>query len=82
MHETNIREDYTSPVIVSNNGENVTVMMSVADYNLYREFLHEQYILRELEKSEIEAADPNTKRLTEEEVMGKFRKEFGYEYEV
>jgi len=34
-----------------------------------REAAHHEYILAELEKAELEAADPNTKWLTHEEIM-------------
>ena len=33
------------------------------------EIAHNEYILTELEKSEVEAADPNTRWLTHEEIM-------------
>ena len=38
-------------------------------YKAYREDLHRQFIRAELEKSKIEASDPNTKWLTQSEVM-------------
>ena len=86
MHETNIREDfteqYTAPVIVSNDGETVTVSMSLVDYSLCREFLNQQYITQELKKSEALSADPTVKRYTHDEVMTPYREKYGYEYDV
>lgn len=35
----------------------------------YKEAVHREYIRAELEKSILEAADPNTKRFTHEEIM-------------
>lgn len=65
-------------IIVTNNGKSETVLMSVDDYNLCREFLNTQYVLRELELAEKEAASTD-ERLTHEEVFGKFREKYGYE---
>jgi len=40
----------------------------------FRESAHTEYIKAELEKAKLEAADPNTKWLTHEEVMGNIAK--------
>ena len=65
-------------IIVTNNGKDETVLMSVDDYNLCREFLHTKYVLKELGLAESESAN-TTERLTHEEVFDKFRKKYGYE---
>lgn len=65
-------------IIVTNNGKDETVLMSVDDYNLCRDFLHTQYILKELELAETEAKNTN-ERLTHAEVFVKFREKYGYE---
>jgi len=57
-------------IIVTNNGRDETVLMSIEDYNLCREFLHTQYVLSELRKAKDEAASPATKWLARDEVMG------------
>ena len=41
----------------------------------YREEIYKQYIRVELEKSKIEAANPNTKWLSHDDVMAKLRKQ-------
>lgn len=66
-------------IIVTNNGKDETVLMSIDDYNLCREFLYSRYILNELEQAASEASDPNTKWLTQNEVFDKFRSKYGYE---
>ncbi|MDR1571897.1 MAG: hypothetical protein LBS32_05170 [Clostridiales Family XIII bacterium] len=43
------------------------------------EYLNEQIILAKLAEAEREAADPNTKWLTQDEVFGPIRERFGYE---
>ena len=43
------------------------------------EYLTDQMILEKLAESEAQAADPNTARLSHEEVFGKFRERLGYE---
>ena len=65
-------------IIVTNNGKDETVLMSIDDYNLCREFLYTKYVLKELELSEIEVANIEN-RLTHEEVFGKFREKYSYE---
>ncbi len=65
-------------IIVTNNGRDETVLMSVDDYNLCRDFLHTRHVLEELEIAEKEA-ESTTDRLTHEEVFSKFGKKYGYE---
>ena len=43
------------------------------------EYLNDQAILAKLAEAEREAADPNTKWLTQDEVFAPFRERFGYE---
>ena len=43
------------------------------------EYLADQIILTKLAEAEKEAADPNTKWFTQDEVFGPIRKRFGYE---
>jgi prevent-host-death family protein len=65
-------------IIVTNNGKDETVLMSIDDYNICREILHTRYVLAELEKAEKEAADPSTKWLTHDDVFTKFREKYNY----
>jgi addiction module RelB/DinJ family antitoxin len=44
-----------------------------------QEYLNDQIILAKLAEAEKEAADPNTKWLTQDEVFGPIRERFGYE---
>jgi len=43
------------------------------------DFIPDEIILEKLAESEREAADPNTKWLTHDEVFGKYRGKLGYE---
>ena len=43
------------------------------------DFIPDEIILERLAESEREAADPNTKRLTHDDVFGKFREKLGYD---
>jgi hypothetical protein len=45
----------------------------------FNDFHNEDYILTELEKASKEAADPNTKWLSHDEVFGPPRERLGYE---
>jgi len=65
-------------IIVTNNGRDETVLMSVDDYNLCREFLHTQYVLNELKAAEAEAANTD-ERFTLDEVFGAIREKYGYD---
>ena len=44
-----------------------------------QDYVNDQYILAKLNEAEREAANPNTKWLTQDEVFGSIRKRFGYE---
>ena len=63
-------------IIVTNNGKDDTVLMSVDDYNLCREFLYTRHILNELEQAGKEANDSSTKWLAYDEVFSKFREKY------
>ena len=65
-------------IIVTNNGKDETVLMSVDDYNMCRDFLHTRHILNELEQAGKEAGDADTVWLSHDEVFNKFRKKYGY----
>jgi prevent-host-death family protein len=54
-------------VIITNNGREEVVVIGKAEYKAYENFLHHEYIKRELEKAKRQAEDPNTKWLSEEE---------------
>ena len=64
-------------IIVTNNGKDETVLMSVDDYNLCRDFLHTKYVLRELELAQKEAAS-TTERFTLDEVFAEFREKYEF----
>ena len=63
-------------VIITNNGKSEAVLIGFEDFRKYEEFLHYRYIDEKLAEAEAEAADPNTKWLTHEEVWGKLRKKY------
>ena len=58
----------SNPVIITSHGRGDTVLISMDDYAKYEDYLHHQYIINELKKAEQEAADPNTKWYTHDEV--------------
>jgi prevent-host-death family protein len=64
-------------VIITNNGRDEAVLIGMDEFNAFQEFLHQQYIRRELEKARIEAADPNTKWYTHDEVWGGIKEKYG-----
>ena len=66
-------------IIVTNNGKDETVLMSIDDYNICREFLYSRQILKELEQAACEAGDPKTTRLKYDDVFAKFREKYGYQ---
>ncbi|MDR2569550.1 MAG: type II toxin-antitoxin system Phd/YefM family antitoxin [Oscillospiraceae bacterium] len=61
-------------VIITNNGVGESVLIKMEDYAKYEEYLHQQFIYDELQKSKAEAADPNTVRIPAEEVFSKIFK--------
>ena len=65
-------------IIVTNNGKDETVLISIDDYNICRELLYTKHILSQLEQAEKEASDSETKWLTHDEVFAKYRKKYGY----
>ena len=64
-------------IIVTNNGKSETVLISIEDYNICRDFLQTQYVLKELKLAEAEAENTN-ERLTHAEVFDKFREKYSY----
>ena len=59
-----------NPVIITNNGKGDTVLISMEEYAKFEDYIQHRYILGELAKAEEEAADPNTKWFTHDEVWG------------
>ena len=57
-----------NPVIITNNGKGDTVLISMEKYAEFEDYMQHRYILAELAKAEEQAADPNTKWLTHDEV--------------
>ena len=57
-----------NPVIITNNGVGDTVLISMEKYAEFEDYLQHRYILGELAKAEEQAADPNTKWFTHDEV--------------
>ena len=60
----------SNPVIITNHGRGDTVLISMEDYAKFEDYIQHQYIINELEKAELEAADPNTQWHTHDEVWG------------
>jgi prevent-host-death family protein len=56
-------------VIITNNGRDEAVLISMDEFNAYTEFLHRRYISRELEKAKEQAGNADTRRLTEDEFL-------------
>ena len=59
------RQDH---VIITNNGRSESVLISFDNFKKYEEFIHYRYIDEKLKEAEIQAADPNAKFYTHEEV--------------
>lgn len=55
-------------VIITNNGRGDSVLIGIEDYAQYEDFLHRRYVAEELAKAKKQAADPDTKWLTPDEV--------------
>jgi len=55
-------------VIITNKGKGDIVVISMENYADYEEFLHRQYILKELSKATEEAKDPDAKWHNHEEI--------------
>jgi len=64
-------------VIITNNGKSEAVLISMEEFRRYEEFLHYRYIDEKLAEAEKEAADPNTKWYTHEEVFAEIREKYG-----
>jgi hypothetical protein len=54
------------------------MMMEAISHYKTNENIPETVIIEKLKEAEREAADPTIKRLSHEEVFGKFRKKYGY----
>ena len=50
------------------------VLIDFEDYEEYEKFVHEKYVLRKLSESLEQAADPNTKWLSHQEVWDDINK--------
>ena len=57
-----------NPVIITNNGVGDTVLISMEKYAEFEDYMHHRHILAELAQAEEQAADPNTKWFTHDEV--------------
>ena len=55
-------------VMITNNGREEAVLIGIVEFREYEEFLHWQYIRKELAKAKEKAKDPNAKWYSEEEV--------------
>ena len=64
-------------VIVTNNGKSETVLIGYENFKKYEEFLHFRYIEEKLAEAEREISDPNTVRLSHEEVWDCLRRKYG-----
>ena len=65
-------------VIITNNGKSESVLISFDEFRRYEEYLHYRYIEEKLAEAEKEAADPNTRWLSHEEVWSDLREEFKF----
>ena len=61
-----------NPVIITKNGKGDKVLISMEDFAKLEDLLHRQYVINELKQAEKEAADPNTKWYSHEEVKANF----------
>ena len=59
-------------VIITQNGREAAVVIGTNEYREYENFIHRQYIKRELAKAKESAKNPSTKWLTEEEFWADF----------
>ncbi|MCL2605508.1 MAG: hypothetical protein FWD90_13620 [Defluviitaleaceae bacterium] len=53
---------------MTNHGRGDTVLISMDDYAMFEDYMRHRYIIDELEKTEKEAANPNTEWHTHDEV--------------
>jgi len=54
-------------VVITKNGKGSAVLINFNEYAAYEDYLHKKYILNELKKAQLEAKDPNTRWLCDEE---------------
>jgi len=65
-------------VVITNNGRGEAVLISIDDYAMYEDFLHERYIAQELNKSIAEANDPDTTLLSHEDVWKNIKEKYDF----
>lgn len=58
-------------VIITNNGRGESVLISMDIYAKFEEFLHQQYIYNELQKSKALLDDPNTELIDAKDVFAR-----------
>ncbi len=63
-------------VIITDQGRNESVLISMEEYRRYEEYLHEEYIAKALEEAEQQAKDPTVKWLTHKEVWETLREKY------
>ncbi|MCL1823508.1 MAG: type II toxin-antitoxin system prevent-host-death family antitoxin [Oscillospiraceae bacterium] len=61
-------------VLITNNGKGEAVLISAEDYAGYEEYLHKQYIIEELKKTQAEIDAGKAEWIPAEEVFAEARK--------
>lgn len=62
------------PVFITNNGRGEAVILNIEDYAGYEEYLYNQYVAEKLAEAEVEAAKPDAKWHSLNEVDAAMRK--------
>jgi prevent-host-death family protein len=62
-----VKED-RNPVIITNNGQADAVLINMEEYAEFEQFMHLQYVREKLAESQKSAADPNTVRISHQDV--------------
>lgn len=70
-------KDERDPVILTNNGKPDAVLINMEEYAEFEKFMHLRYVQEKLAESQKSAVDPDTVRLTHEEVWTKLREKHG-----
>lgn len=65
------------PVILTNNGKPDAVLINMDEYAEFEKFMHLRYVQEKLAESKKSAADPNTVRLTHDEVWARLGEKHG-----
>ncbi|MCL2201765.1 MAG: type II toxin-antitoxin system prevent-host-death family antitoxin [Oscillospiraceae bacterium] len=60
-------------VIITNNGKGEAVLINIDEYAAFEEYSHKRYVAKMLAEAEVEAANPNSERISHED----FWREFG-----